>query len=113
MRSSDVTIPRILAQAWQAYEFANPAGLVADAVIYLDILDVEARTRHAGQARSDRSDDDPTIIDRRLHVFHAETCPLLDFYRKRGILVAIDGTGPSDAVSASIFDAPTGPRMPN
>jgi|SRR5579862_1142757 len=98
-------IPRTLAQAERAYELAQPAGLVADAVVYLDIADDVARERLAGRAAGGRPDDaDPTVIERRLQVFHADTRPLLDFYRERGILVAIDAAQPVDAVHSAILD---------
>jgi adenylate kinase len=99
-------IPRTLSQAEQAYALAGPAGLDADAVIYLDVRDEVARARLAARAASGRADDaDLAVIERRLQVFHAETRPLLDFYRERGILVVIDGARPADAVSMAICDA--------
>jgi adenylate kinase len=100
-------IPRSLSQAERAYALAKPAGLVADAVVYLDIPDDVSRARLAGRAvDSDRADDaDSAVIERRLELFHTETRPLLDYYRDRQILVTVDGTQPADAVSAAIFDA--------
>lgn len=99
-------IPRTLAQAERAYELARPAGLGADAVVYLDVADDVARERLAARAGAGRVDDaDPAVIERRLQVFHADTGPLLDFYRARGILIEIDGARPSDAVSRAISDA--------
>jgi adenylate kinase len=101
-------IPRTLAQAERAYALAEPAGLVADAVIYLDVADDVARVRLASRAVAGRADDaDPAVIERRLQVFHADTSPLLDFYRERGILLAIDGARSAGAVSRSILDALT------
>jgi adenylate kinase len=107
-------IPRTLSQAQRAYALAGPAGLVADAVIYLDVPDEVARARLAGRAGTNRADDaDPTVIERRLQVFHADTRPLLDFYRERGILVPIDGVQRAAAVSAAILDALTRRRTPD
>jgi adenylate kinase len=99
-------IPRTLAQAERAYALAKPAGLAADAVIYLDAPDAVARERLAGRAALGRADDaDPAVIERRLQVFHDETRPLLDFYRDRGILVTVDAVQSPDAVSAAILDS--------
>jgi adenylate kinase len=99
-------IPRTLAQAERAYELAKPAGLVADAVIFLDVPDDVARERLAGRATTGRADDtDPTVIERRLQIFHADTRPLLNFYRERGILMTIDAVQPVRAVSNAIFRA--------
>jgi adenylate kinase len=97
--------PRTLSQAEQAYALAEPAGLAADAVVYLAVPDDEARQRLAGRD-ADRTDDaDPTVIERRLRLFHAETKPLLDFYSERGILVTIDAVQSADAVSVAILAA--------
>jgi adenylate kinase len=98
-------IPRTLAQAERAYALAQPTGLVADAVVYLDIPDDVARERLAGRAETGRVDDaDPAVIERRLQVFHADTRPLLDFYRERGILMTIDAVQSVGEVSKAIFD---------
>ena len=106
-------IPRTLSQAERAYELAQPAGLVADAVIFLEVSDDVARDRLAGRAGSQRADDaDPAVIARRLEVFHADTRPLLDFYRERNILVSVDGTQDADIVSDAIFDALTRKGLP-
>ena len=37
-----------------------------------------------------RDDDRPEAIQKRLEVYRAQTAPLIDFYRKQGILVDID-----------------------
>lgn len=41
----------------------------------------------------------------RLRLFRAEAEPLLDFYRKQGILTTVDAAQPIDAVTAAILDA--------
>jgi len=102
-------IPRTLAQAERAYELAGPADLLADAVICLDVPDDVARARLAGRASEGRADDaDPRAVERRLEIFHADTRPLLDFYRERGILVLIDATPTSEIVSTTIRSALAG-----
>jgi adenylate kinase len=100
-------IPRTRAQAERAYALAKPAGLLADAVVYLDIGDDVARERLAARAETaGRVDDaDPAVIDRRLRVFHADTRPLLDFYRERGILETIDAMQSVRAVSTAILES--------
>ena len=99
-------IPRTVAQAELAYALAEPAGLVADAVLYLDVPDDVARERLAGRIGTGRADDaNQTVIERRLEIFHTDTEPLLDFYRERGILMTIDAVPPVPTVSSAILRA--------
>jgi len=74
-----------------------------DVVVHLDLPDDVARRRLAGRGRAD--DTDPRVVERRLARYHAETEPLLDLYRRRGILVAVDGDQPPEAVTADILTA--------
>lgn len=45
-----------------------------------------------------REDDQKDVIQARLDVYQRQTEPLLAFYRERGALVEVDGTGSADAV---------------
>ena len=38
-----------------------------------------------------RQDDTPAAISRRLRTYHKETEPVIDYYRKKGVLIEIDG----------------------
>ena len=48
-----------------------------------------------------RDDDKPETVQKRLTVYHDQTQPLIDYYKKQGILKSVDGTQPMEAV----FDA--------
>lgn len=48
-----------------------------------------------------RDDDKPETVQKRLTVYHDQTQPLIDYYKKQDILKSVDGTRPMDAV----FDA--------
>ncbi len=48
-----------------------------------------------------RDDDKPETVQKRLMVYHDQTQPLIDYYKKQGILKSVDGTQPMEAV----FDA--------
>lgn len=45
-----------------------------------------------------RRDDQPESIRKRIDVYHAETFPVEEFYRKLGVLVEVDGDGAIDDV---------------
>jgi adenylate kinase len=47
------------------------------------------------------------VIEQRLRRFHAETEPVVDYYRDRGVLTAVDAAQPPDAVRAAIMTALT------
>ncbi|MCI9594880.1 MAG: adenylate kinase [Lachnospiraceae bacterium] len=39
-----------------------------------------------------RDDDKPETVQNRLHVYHDQTQPLIDYYKNEGVLVEVDGT---------------------
>lgn len=59
---------------------------------------VEGRCDACGGELFQRDDDKPEVIRRRYQVYEAETAPLKDFYRKRGLLVEVEGARPIEAV---------------
>jgi len=50
----------------------------------------------------DRTDDTPDVIRHRLEVFHAQTQPLVEYYRSRGVLVGIHADRTIDEVFAEV-----------
>jgi len=52
-----------------------------------------------------RDDDKEETVKQRLGVYRAQTELLIDHYRKAGLLVEIDGSGPEAAVTASMMAA--------
>ncbi len=52
-----------------------------------------------------RSDDREDTIAARYDVYKSQTAPLIDYYRKGGLLQEIDGLGNSDEVKSRIFQA--------
>ncbi len=49
-----------------------------------------------------RSDDTIETVTKRLEAYHAQTAPILPYYRERGILKAVDGMQDIDAVTGQI-----------
>jgi adenylate kinase len=51
-----------------------------------------------------REDDTPETVRARLNAYHAQTAPLLPYYRDKGLLAAVDGMAEIDDVSSEAFD---------
>jgi adenylate kinase len=49
-----------------------------------------------------RADDKPETVRARLRAYHAQTAPLLPYYRDKGLLVTVDGMADIDDVSDAI-----------
>ncbi|MCR5410284.1 MAG: adenylate kinase [Lachnospiraceae bacterium] len=49
-----------------------------------------------------RDDDKPETVRKRLQVYHEQTQPLIDFYRKKGVLHTVDGTRDADEVFSDV-----------
>jgi adenylate kinase len=53
---------------------------------------------HCGGEVYTRDDDKPEAVQKRLEVYRAQTAPLIDFYRKKGLLVDVDAKPAVDQV---------------
>ena len=51
-----------------------------------------------------RDDDKPETVEKRLKVYHEQTQPLIDYYRNKGVLAAVDGTRDMQEVFTAITD---------
>ena len=49
-----------------------------------------------------RDDDKPETVQNRLAVYHEQTQPLIDYYKKANILKSVDGTQPMEKVFSDI-----------
>src|SRR5207253_586375 len=49
-----------------------------------------------------RKDDDPEVLKTRLDAYRRQTAPLIEYYRDKGLLRAVDGMAPIDEVTAAI-----------
>lgn len=52
-----------------------------------------------------RDDDKAETVTHRIEVYHAQTTPLIEYYRGRGILAEINGSAPIDEVAAHLMVA--------
>jgi adenylate kinase len=55
-----------------------------------------------------RDDDKPETVRKRLKVYWEQTSPLIEYYRRQGVLVEINGDQSIDAVSADLRAAVVG-----
>jgi adenylate kinase len=62
---------------------------------------VDERCDACGEALVLRDDDREETVRSRLEVYRRQTEPLAAYYRQRGLLRPVDGTGPIDAVEAA------------
>jgi adenylate kinase len=98
--------PRTVAQAKALDAMLAGRHSRIDTVIELKVDDeamvgrMETRVRENPGAA--RADDNPETLRKRLGVYHANTAPLLDFYRAQGKLKSVDGMAPIAEVSAAI-----------
>ncbi len=60
---------------------------------------------HCGGEVIQRDDDTEEAIQRRLDLYEEETAPLVDWYRKRDLLMVVDGDGGADQVTARLVRA--------
>ena len=51
-----------------------------------------------------RDDDQPETVKKRLNVYHEQTQPLIDYYKKQDILRTVDGTQPMEQVFGAIVE---------
>ena len=52
-----------------------------------------------------RSDDEPETVLKRLSVYHKQTAPLIDYYRNKNLLLAVDGTLAIEVIFETIVKA--------
>ena len=52
-----------------------------------------------------RDDDKEETVRERLEVYNSQTLPLIEYYRKQGIIVDIDGNQPMEKVTEAILKA--------
>lgn len=74
-----------------------------DAVIYVKVSDAEALGRLS--LRNERREDDTVkAIKKRIESFHTLTEPIIDYYRKKGILMEIDGERTIEEIHNDIME---------
>jgi adenylate kinase len=98
--------PRTVAQADALAGLLAQAGRKLRCCVSL-VVDEEAVVRRLLERAKieGRADDNETTIRERMRVYRAQTQPLVDYYRQRGLLREVDGMGSVDAVAKRIEEA--------
>lgn len=98
--------PRTIPQAEALDGMLKARDKQIDLVIELKVADevlierVKARIAQSGGVA--RADDNPETLANRLKVYHQNTAPLLEYYKKQGKLVTVDGMLPIAEVTKAI-----------
>ena len=100
--------PRTIPQARALDQMLKLRSKKIDLVIELKVDDkvlidrVKARIAQSGGVA--RADDTPETLQNRLAVYYQNTAPLLEFYKRQGKLVTVDGMAPIGEVTKAIAD---------
>ncbi len=86
--------PRDLMQAEYLDWYLGQRNITIDKVIHLDIPREVSLERLAKRAQiENRSDDTPEAIHERLDIYEKDTMPVIDYYRKQGKMIDVNGVG--------------------
>lgn len=98
--------PRTEAQARALDATAAEMGGAPQVALWFDVDDAELlrRTRSRAQIES-RSDDIDAVARHRIDVYNRATAPLIDYYRRAGILIRIDAGRAIDEITDDVIGA--------
>jgi len=130
--------PRTIGQAEGLERLLKDLGQPLERVVYFDVAEPELIRRLTGRrvcrrcgssfhvvsnrpTQADvcdacggelyqREDDTEGTVRNRLGVYARQTAPLLDWYRRRGMLASVPGEGPIETIRASVRGAAAGAR---
>ena len=100
--------PRTIKQAEMLDLHLSSREQAIDWVLHLDASPEKLVSRLLARAKTEgRADDREEAIAARLEIFAASTAPVLDYYRRRGIVLEIDaGREPEHVYQQIITDLP-------
>lgn len=97
--------PRTVAQAEALDQMFADKNIALDSVIEIAVDEAALFARienRAAETGGSRSDDNAEVLAERLKVYHANTAPILPYYKEKNKLVTIDGMQSIDKVSEDI-----------
>lgn len=97
--------PRTTPQAEALKKMLQERGHKIAAMIELAVPEEELMARLINRGKeSGRSDDNEETIKKRLNVYHTQTAPLIDWYKKEGVHHHVEGLGTVDDIFARIVN---------
>jgi len=100
--------PRTIPQARALDSMLKLRDKKIDLVIELKVDDKvlieRVKTRIAQSGGVARADDNPETLQNRLNVYYQNTAPLLEYYKRAGKLVTVDGMLPIDEVTKAVAE---------
>lgn len=98
--------PRTIAQAEALNDLLKKRDKELHAVVGLEVPDDELVKRMISRGKqTGRADDNEETIKKRLDVYHKQTSPLRDHYKKQQKYVAIDGNKKIEHIFDNIVEA--------
>ena len=98
--------PRTIAQAEALKKMLAERGQDVSVMVDLDVPEEELMVRLIKRGKdSGRADDNEEIIKKRLHVYHSQTAPLIDWYKNEKKYQHINGLGTMEGIFAEICEA--------
>lgn len=98
--------PRTIAQAEALKKMLAERGQDVSVMVDLDVPEEELMVRLIKRGKdSGRADDNEETIKKRLHVYHSQTAPLIDWYKNENKYQHINGLGTMEGIFAEICEA--------
>ena len=98
--------PRTIAQAEALKKMLADRGQDVSVMVDLDVQEEEMMVRLIKRGKdSGRADDNEETIKKRLHVYHSQTAPLIDWYKNEKKYQHINGLGTMEGIFAEICEA--------
>ena len=98
--------PRTIAQAEALKNMLIARKQDVSVMLDLDVPEEELMTRLIKRGKdSGRADDNEETIKKRLAVYHSQTAPLIDWYKKENKYQHINGLGSLEDISQQIYKA--------
>lgn len=95
--------PRTIPQAGALKKMLQERGQGVTVMLDLDVPEDELMTRLANRGKvSGRADDNEETIKKRLDVYHNQTAPLKEYYKREGSYTHINGLGELDRIFEDI-----------